>query len=121
MKLPKKPLSDKTHVFVRKLADGRPRVYNYKLFQVKRADGRSTTVSMSPIEYVSTLAQSRVNARQFSQAVKEAAAAVPLPLRKGITFTAATLGRAPAALKAKRLGVTVEDLQHAEANNAAWQ
>lgn len=96
-------------------------MYNYKLFQVKRADGRSTTVSMDPVDYVNTRDQSRLNARQFSQAVKEAAAAVPLPLRKGVTFTAATLGRAPAALKAKRLGVTVEDLAHAEANNAAWQ
>lgn len=120
MKIVKRTTTNKIHQFSRRLAGDTARVYSYKLFRVRRADGLETTVAMDPLDYGVSLCESKLTAREYAQVVKGAAASVTLPLRRGFSFSAATRARTPAILKARRLGVSVEDLAHADANNAAW-
>lgn len=121
MKIAKLARPAKIHKFRRMLADGQLREYEYKYFRVKRADGRVTTVALDKNQYGIALVVSGLSAGVFAQAVRTAAASVPLPLSRGESFSAVTRYRLPAAVRAARMDVTVEDLEHAEANNAAWQ
>lgn len=123
MNLNKRAVKDKTHIITSTTKGGKSTDYYYKLFRVKRADGRPTTVSFDLLDYI----QLQQTFRPLSQAdvslTVRAATRMILangPLPRGRFLSREVYAKVCRILEARKLGVSLDEYEHAAANNAEW-
>lgn len=118
-----KPQAPTLHSVFRERADGTAREYHTKLFRVVKQNGKASTISVEPLEFIDALSRFKTNQRGISPFVRAAYAHLDASKgwKKGVGKSAQTWALAVKMLEAQRKGVSLDEYLHAEANNAAWQ
>lgn len=118
-----KPEAPRLHSVVRERMDGTALEYPTKLFRVLKKDGRATTISVEPLEFIDALSRFKTNQKGISPFVRAAYSRLDTSKgwKKGVGKSAQTWALAVKMLEAQHKGVSLDEYLHAEANNAAWQ
>lgn len=111
------------HSVFRERADGTAREYHTKLFRVVKQNGKASTISVEPLEFIDALTRFKTTQKGISPFVRAAYAHLDASKawKKGLKKSGQAWALAVKMLEAQQRGVSLDEYLHAEANNAAWQ